>query len=160
MNLTGRPMILLAGEQAAPNLLPVRQYQPSLVLLLHSDFPRSRQTAENVRSLLAEYQVELVPVDAYDPYSTYGALKTRIVGMPDALVNVTGGTKPMSFGALLSALHTQITPFYVRSQQSRTEVDVYDFDTNGIPRILHTEVIEDTISVDDYLTVYFGKEYQ
>jgi len=159
MKLTGRPMILLAGEQAAPNLLPVRQFRPLRVLLLHTDLPRSRQTAENVQSLLAEYKVELVPVDAYDPYSIFEALTTRIVEMPDSLVNVTGGTKPMSFGALLGALHTQIMPFYVRSQQSRTEVDFYGFDDNRIPRILRTDLIEDTISVNDYLTVYFGREY-
>ncbi|MFZ1753942.1 MAG: hypothetical protein WBO46_01620 [Caldilineaceae bacterium] len=159
MNLVGRPMIMLAGEQAAPNLLPVRHYQPSQVLLLHSAFPRSQQTAENVRSLLAEYQVKLISVNAYEPYEIYQALKSHAGTLSGALLNVTGGTKPMSFGALLYSLHMQITPFYVRSQQSRTEIDIYRFDDAGIPRVLRTEEIQDTISIDDYLTTYFGKEY-
>ena len=37
--LVGHPMILLAGEQAAPNLLPVRHFSPCAVYIPHTSLP-------------------------------------------------------------------------------------------------------------------------
>jgi hypothetical protein len=156
----GRPMILLAGEQAAPNLLPARQFQPSRVVILHTDLAKSKRIAENLALCLQELQPELRSIADYDPARAIQTLEGLLVEFPCATVNITGGTKPMSLAALLAAREAQGQPFYVRSQGAKTEMDIYVFDKRGLPAIGETVTISNTISIDDYLTVYFGRTYQ
>ena len=47
-------MILLSGEQAAPNLLPARYFKPEKVYILHTDFWKSKQMAERLKLRMAE----------------------------------------------------------------------------------------------------------
>ena len=85
------------------------------------------------------------------------ALLSKLSG---TLVNITGGTKPMSLAALIAAQRMSARPIYVRSQGAKTQVDLYAFDDRGIPCIEETISLNDTITIDDYLTVYFGTDYQ
>jgi hypothetical protein len=157
--LTGKPMIVLAGEQPAPNLLPAHQFQPSKVVILHTALPRSKEKAENLALRLKELHPELRPIADYDVARARATLKGVFAEFPRASVNVTGGTKPMSIAALLAAREAQGQPFYVRSQGAKTEVDFYIFDEPGLPAIGETFTIDNTITIDDYLTVYFGETY-
>jgi hypothetical protein len=157
--LAGKPMIVLTGEQAAPNLLPARQFQPDRVIILHTAFPKSKQIAQNLALCLQELEPELHLMADYDPAQAVDTLEGLLTESPRATVNVTGGTKPMSFAALLAAREAQGQPFYVRSQGGKTEVDLYVFDSRGYPVIGETVTISNTINIDDYLTVYFGKTY-
>jgi len=158
--LVGRPMIVLAGEQAAPNLLPARQFQPSQVIIVHTAFTQSKQKAKNLALRLKELQPELRIIADYDPAQAMQILEGLLAEFPRATVNITGGTKPMSITALLAAREMQGQPFYVRSQGAKTEVDLYTFDGRGYPIVSETVTISDTINIDDYLTVYFGMTYQ
>jgi len=152
-------MIVLAGEQAAPNLLPTRQFQPNRVVILHTDLAKSKQMAENLALCLQELQPELRSIAAYDPAQAMQTLEGLLAEFPRAIVNITGGTKPMSLAALLAAREAQGQPFYVRSQGAKTEADLYVFDSRGCPVVGETVTIPNTISIDDYLTAYFGKTY-
>lgn len=157
---TGKPMIVLAGEQAAPNLLPARYFRPGRVIIAHTAAPKSRRPAEHLALCLAEMQPELRLIADFDPGAALQTMCDLLVEFPHALVNVTGGTKPMFLAALLAARDKQADPFYVRSDGAKTMVDWYCFDGEGRPALGETEVIEDTITIDDYLTVYFGPTYQ
>ena len=154
-----RPMVMLAGEQAAPNLLPARCLEPAHILILHTDLAQSETAAKNLRLRMGNTAVTLQPIAAYDPNAAAVSIQGYLREYPQALVNITGGTKPMSIAALIAAKAANCTPFYVRSQQAQTILDFYNFDEAGIPWITEALTIEDTISIDDHLTVYFGQNY-
>lgn len=159
-NGNGRPMIVLAGEQAAPNLLPARYFRPSRVIIAHTAAPKSKRPAENLAICLAQIKPELRLIAGFDPGDALRTMVGLLAEFPGAVVNVTGGTKPMFLAALLAAREKQAHPFYVRTDGANTMVDWYCFDGEGRPALGETEVIEDTITIDDYLTVYFGTNYR
>lgn len=153
-------MILLAGEQTAPNLLPARFFQPDRVYILHTDFWKSELMAKRLQLRLTGIDCELYLIDAYDVGKATRRITSLLQAEPGAMVNITGGTKPMSMAALASARMNPSQPYYVRSQRGRTELDFYEFKADGTPFIADTIDIDDTICLEDYLVAYFGKEYQ
>ncbi|NOZ30007.1 MAG: DUF1887 family protein [Chloroflexi bacterium] len=155
-----KAMVLLAGEQAAPNLLPARNFHPDEIYILHTDFWKSKLMADRLKMRLGEAEVKLYPIDAYDVGKITSQVSELLRSLGEALVNVTGGTKPMSMAALMAARETGQRPFYVRSQRSETEIDFYEFDERGMPKVADTITISDTITLDDYLVSYFGSQYE
>ncbi len=153
-------MVLLGGEQTAPNLLPARHFLPDSIYVLHTDFGRSKLMAERLALRLPAANIQLSEISAYDPKLAAATMLDLLRASPGALVNTTGGTKPMSIAALLAAREAACRPFYVRSQYGTTELDFYTFDVAGLPAIENTVVIEDAIEIDDYLVAYFGADYQ
>ncbi|MEW6716438.1 MAG: DUF1887 family CARF protein [Chloroflexota bacterium] len=153
-------MILLGGEQTAPNLLPARYFKPERVYILHTDFWKSKQMAERLSLRLVGMYPELVPIDAYDPGKITEQIRSLLHGVSDILVNITGGTKPMSLGALEAARQAGWQPFYVKSQGGKTDLDFYSFSQIGTPLIKESITISDTITLEDYLVAYFGTEFQ
>lgn len=152
-------MFMLAGEQAAPNLLPARHFNVKPLHIFHSDFPKSQQMAERTALRLSDLEPQLQPVDAYDLGTATKQMRAAMQLHPNALVNVTGGTKPMSIAALLAAREAGHQAFYVRSG-AETNIDLYQFDGQGLPYISESLTITNTISLDDYLVAYFGDRYQ
>lgn len=153
-------LIMLAGEQAAPNLLPARYFKPKQVIILHTSFPRSIQIAQNLKLCLQELQPRLEQIEGYDVRVIRQQVATLLKDLPSAMLNITGGTKPMSIGALEAARQTQARVCYVRSQGAKTEIDLYSFDETGAPFIHETVPLTGTIDIEDYLTIYFGNAYQ
>jgi hypothetical protein len=153
-------MILLAGEQAAPNLLPARHFRPQQVLILHSNFPKSIAMAQNLKMLLTEMNPELEPIDDFDVRKIREQIQALVSGLPSVMVNVTGGTKPMSIGALEAVRHSGAQAIYVRSQGAKTEVDFYGFDEGGSTFVRETKTLQGTISLNDYLVAYFGDKWK
>lgn len=153
-------MLVLAGEQAAPNLLPARHFGPSKVVILHTDLAQSKRSANNLALRLDGMAPEPRLVEAYDPARAMDTVLALLKEFPGASINITGGTKPMSLAALLTAREVGAPVFYVRSQDAKTKVDFYAFDSMGRPTNCGEPiVIPDTITIDDYLTIYFGKDY-
>ncbi|GAB4580212.1 MAG: DUF1887 family CARF protein [Anaerolineales bacterium] len=152
--------IVLAGEQTAPNLLPIRHYRPEQVFILHTSFERSKVMAERLRSRLKDTKVELHPIEAFDVGKIVEQMVSLFKEVPGAMVNITGGTKPMSIGALEAARRTQAQPFYIRSQDAKTQMDFYAFDHAGKPFIRESLFLDQTIEIDDYLVAYFGHDYR
>lgn len=152
--------VVLAGEQTAPNLLPIRHFKPAQVCILHTSLAKSKMMAERLSTRLSPAQVHFCPIDDFD----VGHIVTQITAVlreaPNVMVNITGGTKPMSIAALEAARQTQSQAFYIRSQGAKTQLDFYAFNQVGQPFISSSEVLEGTIELDDYLVAYFGTDYQ
>lgn len=153
-------MIMLSGEQTAPNLLTARHFKPEQVYILHTDFWKSELMAKRLRMRLTEMNPRLFCIDAYDPEKITEQITKLITGRANTLVNITGGTKPMSIGALEAARQTNCQPVYVTSQRAKTNLNFYGFSGNKTPFIQESITIERTISLDDYLVSYFGDKYQ
>ena len=153
-------MAVLAGEQSAPNLLPARHFKPQQILIFHTDFWKSKMMAERLSMRLQGMNPQLHPVAAYDP----GEVTRQIIDvLPDdsgVLINITGGTKPMSLGGLVAAYQTGNPALYIRSQGGVTNMDFYGFTDAGTPYVRETITIGGTITLEDYLVSYFGSEYQ
>jgi hypothetical protein len=153
-------MLVLAGEQAAPNLLTVRHFKPDQVIILHTSLPRSKAMADNLALCLNGVTTRMGQVNDYDVAEIRNQVLALLGGLPSALVNITGGTKPMSIGALDAARSAGVQAFYVRSQGNRTEIDLYGFDNAGAPFVSGIVKLEGTISLDDYLISYFGSTWK
>lgn len=160
MTQPGSTLILLAGEQAAPNLLPARHYAPDEVVILHTTLASSLRAAQNLKLRLDNHATRLVPVDAFDVGAATATISALLREVSEAIVNVTGGTKPMSMAALAAARSSNALPIYVRSQGAKTTVDEYAFDPIGAAKVARSFVLDDVISMEDYLTIYFGTEFQ
>lgn len=103
-----RAMLCLISEQHVPNLLAVHELRPDLLVLLETEGMRNRNAANNFLKALAigglDYLTrnEIVPLDDGDSIEeTKKALERVHSKYRDAewIVNITGGTKPMSIGA-------------------------------------------------------------
>ena len=153
-------MVVLAGEQAAPNLLPARYFKPQHIYILHTDFAKSRSMAANLALRLKDMNPQLISIEDYDIDKSRRQILNLIKDLPSVMVNITGGTKPMSIAALEAALQANAQAFYVRSQGAQTEIDLYDFDPAGIPFVERSLPLDGAISIEDYLVAYFGDTNQ
>ncbi|RMH34895.1 MAG: DUF1887 family protein [Gammaproteobacteria bacterium] len=160
MSKTYSHMILLSGEQTAPNLLAARYYAPEKVYILHTDFWKSKLMAERLAMRLESMFPETREVAAFQPGKVTETVSELLDELPDLVVNITGGTKPMSIGALQAAQRAGKDVIYVRSQGGKTEIDTYTFSKDGHSRVLVTHQVMDAISLEDYLVSYFGTSYQ
>lgn len=126
---------------------------------MHSGFAGSMAKAKNLEMLLEGVETQLESVDDYDVGKAREKIRSLIEGLSDVVVNVTGGTKPMSIGALEAAWVSGAQAVYVRSQGLKTGMDFYGFDENGSPFIRETVTLHGTISLNDYLVSYFGDRW-
>jgi hypothetical protein len=118
-------LIQLISEQTMPNLLPVLRLKP--VHLTHfvtaKTAPRSAWIAEAARQAGIKPSVEIAKLSAMPAIpETFNAVKAAIVESHKAgqtpIVNFTGGTKLMSIGAFVAALHQdhKAASFYVDTE--------------------------------------------
>ncbi|MBC7079569.1 MAG: DUF1887 family protein [Methanothrix sp.] len=103
-----KAMLCLISEQHVPNLLGVHELRPDLLVLLETEGMKRREAANRFLKALAiggqDYLTrnEIVPLEDGDSIEeTERALKGVYERYRDAewIVNITGGTKPMSIGA-------------------------------------------------------------
>jgi hypothetical protein len=116
--------------------------------------------AKNLGSRLKEMKPRLIQIDDYNVGKIREQVQAILVDLPLAMVNITGGTKPMSIGALQAAFQCNAQALYVRSQGAQTEIDLYGFDPAGMPFVSKTIPLKGTISIEDYLVAYFGRTHQ
>jgi len=152
-------MVLLVGEQPAPNLLPVRHLEPDVAVLVYTDY--TRRIAENLRRLLeTSCRCLLHKVEAYDIPQARDSLARFLednVGGFSLTFNLTGGTKPMVLAAFELA-HRRGAPFiYVETRRDRTVLYVYSISPQGVIELEKRESLGTTITVDDYLRAYVGE---
>ncbi|HIP87096.1 MAG TPA: DUF1887 family protein, partial [Anaerolineales bacterium] len=132
-----RAMVLLVGEQPAPNLLPVRQTKPDVAALVHTDY--TKHTAENLRRLLEPMcRCLLCEVDAYEiPLirETMDRFLEEEIKEHSLLFNLTGGTKPMVLAAFDLA-HRHGAPFvYMETKEGETILYTYSISEEGTIRL-------------------------
>ncbi|MCR4407430.1 MAG: DUF1887 family CARF protein [Anaerolineae bacterium] len=151
-------LILLVGEQPAPNLLPTCHLKPDTVLLVHTD--RTRDIAERLKDLLSkDCRCLLRNVDPYDlpgiQLALRGFLDQELVGYR-LLFNLTGGTKPMSLAAFLTASQRSAPFVYFQTEGGRSLLHRYQFTDQGKVRLESSEELSVTLTLDDYLRAQVG----
>ncbi len=151
-------MVLLVGEQPAPNLLPVRHERPQDALLVYTR--RTKRIATNLRKILGEDCVcsELET----DPYSISGihqTLRQRLsesdLAAIDWLFNITGGTKPMAIAALWLAQERGEQVLYFQTEGRVSKLYYYRFTQAG-PSLETEKQLVAKVSVEDLLRMHAG----
>jgi hypothetical protein len=150
-------MLLLVGEQPAPNLLPARHLNPDAAVLVHTD--RTAQVARNPEKLLEpSVSCSLCQVDPYDVAAFQRSLQQVPAAHPQVtewLFNLTGGTKPMALAALLVAQQQDYPFVYFQTEGNQSRLVHYRFDQAGVA-LVQVEEVPATISIDDHLRMYLG----
>lgn len=114
-------LISLIGEQPIPNLLPIRYLKPDKSVLVYSD--RTAETTNRLIELIEPItEVISVRVNPYDPISIQSAIEQVLQseGEEELIINLTGGTKPMSLAAFLVAFQRHASLIYVQSEQKQS----------------------------------------
>lgn len=148
-------LILLVGEQPAPNLLPTRHLKPDVALLVYTD--RTEAIANRLGNLLSGCQH--LKVDPYDLPRIRDVLQDFLEQKFSGyrlLFNLTGGTKPMSLAAFLVAYKHQAPFMHFQTEGGRSLLYHYQFNGSGIVRLDRKEEISETIKLDDYLRLQIG----
>ncbi|MGC8946817.1 MAG: DUF1887 domain-containing protein [Anaerolineae bacterium] len=151
-------LILLVGEQPAPNLLPTRHLRPDIVVLVHTD--HTKDIAKRLEALLSkDCRCLLCNVDPYDLPGIQGALQEfleRELAGYRLLFNLTGGTKQMALAAFQVAYQRSAPFVYFQTEGGRSLLYHYQFTDQGGVRLEKREELSTTITLDDYLRAQVG----
>jgi hypothetical protein len=149
-------MVCLVGEQPVPNLLPIRHCQPQQVVLVHSEL--TKRVSDNLEQLLGR-QVSVLS-HKVPPYDLIGAQKSLAEYLSQAdwqgaafLLNLTGGTKPMSLAAFRLAEQWKAPIVYLQSEGGQSQLYRYEFDNNEIV-LRERAIIGELLTITDYLKVH------
>jgi len=150
-------MILLVGEQPAPNLLPTRRLEPDVAVLVCTD--RTQRVAENLATLLKPVcRCLSCPVDPYKIPGIQDELQTFLSdNLPEHAFtfNLTGGTKPMALAAFCMAKMSGSPFVYFQTEGNRSLLYHYAFDGDKVI-LERADDLSETISLDDYLRLHLG----
>ncbi len=152
-------MILLVGEQPAPNLLPLRHYDPAQVALVHTKLTHTR--AKRLAKMIKERvvrpfcQTGAYRVDEIET-SLLNYLTDRKWTGDRLLFNLTGGTKPMVIAAYEIARKMEARAFYYQTQGNVSTIHPYRFEKNRLVCAPPVPITA-TLTLDDYLRLYVGK---
>ena len=152
-------MVLLVGEQPAPNVLPLRHYNPAHVALVHTD-----KTCERARRLAGVIGTRVAhPFCVTEPYpldkiqaSLQAYLDERQWTGDKLIFNLTGGTKTMALAAYEVARQMDAQAFYYQTEDNQNLIHPYRFERGNLlcePLV----PIEATLTLDDYLRLYVGE---
>jgi len=104
--LTGRPHVTLIGAQTIPNLLPAIQLRPRHAVMISTrDLEAGNgaaHPADCLRDCLHQLGITSERVDVESGFDVAGvrnAVREALQRHPDAIVNITGGTKLMMLAA-------------------------------------------------------------
>lgn len=108
---TGRPALTLNAD-----LLPLLALNPRRVVRICSEDPKIKQAAEHTEKAAraagchAEFQIHQLRSQSPTTGEVRHAHKQLLSVFPDSVVNLSGGTKPMSLGAYLGASEVHGVP--------------------------------------------------
>lgn len=151
-------MLMLVGEQPAPNLLPARHYRPETVALCYTE--RTAKQAIRLKQLMEQdgLAVLAVKVEPYEIGSIVTTIREEIDNRDwraeDLLFNLTGGTKTMAFAAYDVAQEMRAPILYFQSEGRVSRVYRYSFDGEGHPRSEIVDNVPESITLADYLRLY------
>ena len=153
-------LVLLVGEQPAPNLLPTRHLKPDEVVLVYTT--RTEKVAQHLEALLAPsitcLHCMVHPYRLNDILDTLTAFIAEHLSDHELIFNLTGGTKPMAMATfeLARSLHRPIV--YFQSEGNTSKLYTYTFadaPASGI-RAEEPVTLSASMSLDDYLRIYLG----
>ncbi|HMN17088.1 MAG TPA: DUF1887 family CARF protein [Ignavibacteriaceae bacterium] len=115
-------LVCLVSRQAMPNVIPVLMYNPDKVCLLMT--PEERLCGIHLKDLFESKNIRVVTkenINAYQTDTVKKALSEFIENdKPESLkINLTGGTKPMSFAAYDFAKENNIPAFYCNTEEQQ-----------------------------------------
>ncbi len=150
-------VILLIGDQPAPNLLPTRYLEPEATVFVHTE--RTYPIAMNLKSLLeSKYICKLCKVDSYKIEEIQEELSKFLKSSfnnSHFIFNLTGGTKPMAL-ATFQIARTLNSPFvYYQTEGNQSLLYYYFFDSGRIV-LKDMKELPKTVSLDEYLRMYCG----
>jgi len=125
-------LLHLVSEQTMQNLLPLLALKPKTVVQVRSRDDRFHQAAENLkravvslqktsfyRDLEPEFFEVVIDEASPSPDRTRRKVGESLSLWPGAVVNLTGGTKPMAIGAYLAAEYQHEPVLYCDTQARR-----------------------------------------
>jgi hypothetical protein len=155
MNNNARVMVLLLGEQPAPNLIPLRILRPQSAVLVYTD--RTEYVFQQLAAIIKD--VKLVPCEVppfdFEAIREATAEKLRDYTPSDVLFNLTGGTKIMALAAYDLAQAMESRFVYLISQGAFMQLETYHF-ADGRPVRQESRRLDETITLEDYLRMYIG----
>lgn len=115
-------LVLLIGEQSMPNYLSAIRLEPSIIYMLYTNDSKVVEVNNNltkaIKERLPETVINEVVVEAYNINSTYEVCN-NICKSHDAIINITGGTKIMAFGAFRAGIEHNAKLIYVDTRSKR-----------------------------------------
>lgn len=153
-------MVLLVGEQPAPNLLPIRFYEPNRVILVHTNLPLSQTRAKRLEKVIGtRAKAEPLETEAYRVGQIQAKIDAYIeehcTGTEELIFNLTGATKPMVLAAYEIARARQAVGFYYQTENNQNLLHAYHFENGNL--VCEAPVsIQATLTLDDYLRLYVG----
>jgi hypothetical protein len=155
-----KTMIALVGEQPLPNVIPVKYYSPSRLVLAHTKNERSTLIAKRIEGFFGDQpKVDLLELeDGYNIDQIYSKLYQfiRQNELGELLFNLTGGTKPMSFAALELAQELKCQAFYYQSENNLSQLHLYDLSAGSL-KYQEPISIDVNLEVEDVLKLFVGK---
>lgn len=128
-------MACLVSQQHVPNLLAIQAVKPDRLVLLVTQVMKKREKDIHLLKALAvggrDYTAKHEIIDVVDENSIdaiSSALEPILAKYPDDewIVNLTGGTKPMSMGAYVFARDKELKTLYIAESNQRHAVDLLD----------------------------------
>lgn len=151
-------MILLSfvGDQPIPNLLVARALCPQSILWVCSQ--RTQSIAERLSPLLPPTSQPLPPLvmPPYDVEEARKALEAFLQTYTDGdqiVLNLTGGTKPMTWAALSVAAERSLPFVYLQTEGEHTVLYRYRLDA-GRFALQERRHLEALINIHDYLRAH------
>ena len=138
----------LIGEQTVPILLVDRFLRPQEHWLLHTAF--SQPYAQRLQRVLPHSR--LVEVPDYALEELRRLLREQVTRVPQAILNLTSGTKPMSWAAYEVAREFRIPFVYLRTQGPHDRL--YTFTWQGDTLMQNETTLPALITLEDYLQVH------
>ncbi len=150
-------LISLVGEQPIPVLLPTRALQPKGALLVTTSSPAVQRVAESLERLLRRdgLTVDTCEVPPYTLPDCERALAAKVeqISSPDAIFNLTGGTKPMSLAAFRLAERRRAPVVYLQSEGGPSVLDRYAFEPGRLA-LVERLPLGPLLNLDDYLSAH------
>ncbi len=157
-------LILLVGEQPAPNLLPLSYYKPEQIVLVHTSLALSRTRAGRLAAVIEGKRIAVerpfCETGAYQVAEIRNALKQYIEGRKwvgtELIFNLTGGTKTMVLAAYEVARQMGAAAFYYQTEDNQSLIHSYQFEQGSLAVGAPVPITE-TLTLDDYLKLYVGR---
>jgi len=144
-------LLSLIGHQSIPNLLPIRYLQPAENLLVYTS--ETERVARRLRRIISD-SPDLkndLKADAYNYADLHSRLAQKLEGKSDVILNLTGGTKMMSFAAFSLAQELNAPFVYMENKQSL--LLRFQFE-QGAPVLKKSETMPELLTLNDYLLAH------
>ncbi|MBX3746388.1 MAG: DUF1887 family protein [Verrucomicrobiae bacterium] len=157
-------LLHLVSQQTMQNLLPLLAMRPSLVIQVRSSDERFRQAAEDLKAAVIAMRKQPGFHDLNPEFrdwdigeatpgvdSSRRAVGEALAPWPQAVVNLTGGTKPMAIGAFLAAQSEGRPVLYCDTHQRRfTSMN----DRQPLPSLPAFDDVATTLNVETVMAAH------